>query len=1040
MYESASFEVKQGPATKSGLSLAKERGLFAARAMTLASVAVLAACSGGASNGDAAGVTGAASAKAATSSSLLPVTIVGTAGTTVTMTFSAPAGNWAKRVSLQVNNRNAQVQLNNGAWIDLSDSAVSVDATSGSLSTVSFAASNGIGGANMLRMRLKKGDSSATGFQARTIGMLDANNKQLIDTSTFAEAPTAITAATPLPMPLHLIGTAGSTLSASFTAAAGNWAKRLSLQVSSRTASVQLNNGSWVDLGSSAISVDATASGLTTVSLPVGNAVAGANVVRFKLKSDSTATPGFQVSSLKLVDASGKQLIDSTALSTAPTTSTTSTASTVAGATTTTPATATSPVTVIPVAAPTAATPVASGAASSTVTLPLEIMGDTGTVVTANVYVPAGSSAAKLYMQVNNLSYDNKASIQINGGAWINLTNASVSVQGAGKAYGGIGGGFDTIKLTVPITGAVTGNNKIAFRFNGTDGVSSGFRVLAFNLQDSSSNNLIPASSFVQDDPTKWTLPSNAATSADIAAGEQLWKTATLAEAPGKQNLQAHCMDCHSYNGYDLHRFNYSNYSIISRAKFHGLSATQGAQIAGYIRNLTAQYGVPGNKCRPWNPPYQPGAGLDSGDVKNWTCGAGLDAVVENDLDTLKTLFPEGSDRSKISTTGNVNAREIPIGLQLPDWNHWMPRVHPIDAWGSYFQNSNLLKAYNGTGGGNETYNMTAKLASGGASYVTNPNSSFQTDLYYWGVDYGERFQPSTMGTPYQYTIKQQENIYGTVLWQLSKLWELTQLNNLETLCPELYANLGAPAAKIEKRSWCGQWRFAFDVSPHIQKFPEANSMFGSAVGHYTKANQWYQVSLLLNPGSGIHSDHLPLDWQYAYGLIDDLSNASGRLEPARNLLYILKGAQAMDNGIGPNKVDHGWTVRDSSPLDVWKSGQNGIWKGTDVATEKRVVNAFVQNWLDTTTSFNISSWQRMGAANDNGDSSCGWSMRELCWSDYAPGQLRGNSPTLENFPNWTFKQIPEMRAEGIDGNQLNRFAQWMNTAYPKGNYLSLVK
>src|SRR6266700_3585134 len=49
-----------------------------------------------------------------------------------------------------------------------------------------------------------------------------------------------------------------------------------------------------------------------------------------------------------------------------------------------------------------------------------------------------------------------------------------------------------------------------------------------------------------------------------------------------------------------------ANGSIISRSRFHGLSTLEGEQIASYIRSLPVSH--PG---RPWNPPYQPGPGLD---------------------------------------------------------------------------------------------------------------------------------------------------------------------------------------------------------------------------------------------------------------------------------------------------------------------------------------------------------------------------------------------------------------------------------------------
>ena len=671
--------------------------------------------------------------------------------------------------------------------------------------------------------------------------------------------------------------------------------------------------------------------------------------------------------------------------------------------------------------------------------MPLEVMSPAGTsVVSATVSAPSGSGAKTLSMEVNNLSYDGKASIQVNGGNWIDLKNSTVTVQGNAKLYGGIGGGYDTITLTVPITGGKNGDNVVNFRFNGTDGLSSGYRVLAFNLLDATGQKLVADSVFVQDDPTKWKAPL--ANASDISAGEQLWRTATLVDSPinASKQLQAHCMDCHSSTGSDLFKFNYSNNSIIVRSQYHGLSQTQGQQIASYIRSLNTRYPAPGPKCRPWNPPYQPGPGLDSAPVSDWTCGAGLEAVSENDLDTLNAAFPGGVTKAALSTKGQINLREIPVAFQLPDWNHWVPRVHPKDAWGSYFTNSNLNKLYAGEGSGDGSYNMRDQLTKGGVAYAQGKQGDIFNDLYYWGVEYGEKFSPPNMGTKDAYTIPQQENIYGTVQWQLMKAWELAQDFSLEENCPTAWVNK-ANASKPEKRGWCGYWRFVFDVSPHIQGFPVDQSMFGSPAAQYVKSNQWYYLQILLNPGSGAHLVHLPVDWQYAYGLMTDLSNASGRKEPIRNLLYVLKGAQEMDNGIGVNDVDRGWTIRDSSPLDVWNGGQNGVWKGTSVTTERAVVNAFLSNWMDKTSSYDLSTWQRMGQPNAiPDDTNCGWSMRSLCAIDYVHGT--DSDGTTENFPTWTWNQIPQMQAEGIDGSQLNRLSTWLNAAYPRGNYLSLIK
>jgi len=672
---------------------------------------------------------------------------------------------------------------------------------------------------------------------------------------------------------------------------------------------------------------------------------------------------------------------------------------------------------------------------STAVVLPLEVMGAAGSVVTVQVNAALGVNATQLYMQVNNLSYDNKASVQINDGAWVALTNASVTVQGTGATYGGIGGGFDTIKLTVPITGAVNGTNTIRFRFNETDGVSSGYRVLDFNLQDSSGTSLVDSSTYAQDDPTTWVAPENDA--ADIAAGKTLWQSATLSSSPVTPTamLQAHCMDCHTANGSDLQRFNYSNYSIVERSQFHGLSQTQGLQIASYIRSLTATLGVPGTNCRPWNPPYQPGPGLDAGDVKNWTCGAGIGAVSDSDADTFKTLFPQNINAQAIAPAGHLNAREIPISLQLPDWNHWVPRIHPKDAWGSYFTNSLLNKEYNGEGTGAATYNLRSHLTTGGTAYAQGTKGAFAGELYYWGVALGEQFAPSDWGTWGAQTVEQQQKVYSTYQWQLVKAWELAQDFNLETNCPVNWKNAGG--RKVEARTWCGMWRFAFDVSPHALNFPPSNSMFGSQVKYYTKANQWYYMQLLLNPGNGGHNVHLPMDWQYAYGVMNVLGYYSGRQEPARNLVFVVKGAQEMDNGVGVTNVNQGWTTRDTSPNDVWQGGQNGIWKGTALQVERDIVTAYMSNWVDVSTSFDLSTWQRLGVNPAPGETACGMSIRSLCNTGWVPQPNNGNDM---DFPTVSARDIPLMRAEGINGTQLNRFAAWMNSAYPAGSFASMEK
>ncbi len=160
--------------------------------------------------------------------------------------------------------------------------------------------------------------------------------------------------------------------------------------------------------------------------------------------------------------------------------------------------------------------------------------------------------------------------------------------------------------------------------------------------------------------------------------------------------------------------FNFSNKSIITRSRFHGLTTQEGEQIASYIRTLR----VP-NPGRPWNPPYQPGPGSDKKPISEWAAGAGLPWVLDNDARALPFLLD--AHRQQLGSTvdvfessadfrglvgqihsdvfrpdGNLNPREIPIALELPHWSQWLPRIHPKDAWGSAFVRSGFAAMYEG--------------------------------------------------------------------------------------------------------------------------------------------------------------------------------------------------------------------------------------------------------------------------------------------------------------------------------------------------------
>jgi hypothetical protein len=162
-----------------------------------------------------------------------------------------------------------------------------------------------------------------------------------------------------------------------------------------------------------------------------------------------------------------------------------------------------------------------TASAAGTWTLPIEVIGQDYYVTRRQITNPgAVRTNLRLYMRVNNSRcsippYDTKMSVQVNGGAstandgnWIAVTNASITqldenrywgmgtddrlkrwnYQSGPVPNGSIGGAMDTIELTVPVPDnlVTVSTNTLGFRTYCRDGKTSGYRILAVNLQDTS--------------------------------------------------------------------------------------------------------------------------------------------------------------------------------------------------------------------------------------------------------------------------------------------------------------------------------------------------------------------------------------------------------------------------------------------------------------------------------------------------------------------------------------------------------------------------
>lgn len=612
--------------------------------------------------------------------------------------------------------------------------------------------------------------------------------------------------------------------------------------------------------------------------------------------------------------------------------------------------------------------------ATDRIVLPIEVLGADGTTVIRSVALQAGpaESVRSLWLRIHGLRYADQASIQINTSAWMPLNNNTVTIAEPGRTYGGIGGGFSTLVVTLPLPNGTVGggDNTIRFRFNRTDGVVSSYRVLAWNFLDVEGRKVLPPDTFVEDAPDSWTPPLPDA--ASIQAGRELWQTASLAASslPNSPRIQAHCADCHAQDGRDLKYFNFSNASIVARARFHGLSTLQSEQIASYIRSLPLPH--PG---RPWNPPYQPGPGLDEQPVSSWAAGAGLEWVLDRDTDALPYLVRQhGGGMNPVSSNpagnapnlhelakqitpemfrpdGNLSAREIPIALQLPDWNQWLPRVHPKDAWGPAFTESAFAASYDGE----TTPESKGKIGKKPplrtlltAAQTTDHDIRPVVAAFAQWSESRRAFLGRVGKAEGAWSPELSNKVYSTQLWQLVKTWEMTQEFGLEGRGRDL---VGSTA---DSRTWCnivpGE---AAPAAAHIPNGPAG--VGGSALTNEYLTAGWYELQIVLNSGNHQHRDRGPVDWVYVIGGFLDIHAQTHQPEPARLLVAVIKSLQSTDPRRGPDDLKQGWRPDDNiDPRIMISPVWAPVFESLPVEVHQALTASVLAAWMDKNLQYPI--------------------------------------------------------------------------------------
>jgi hypothetical protein len=716
----------------------------------------------------------------------------------------------------------------------------------------------------------------------------------------------------------------------------------------------------------------------------------------------------------------------------------------------------------------------------SAIELPVEVLGPEGTVASRSFEIDAdaASQAKALWLLVNNLSYQNKASVRVNDGAWIDLNHDTVQMPEPERARGGmVHGGYSTVRLSLPVSGFRAGDNRLSFRFNRSDAVSMGFRVVRFQLLDASGAALLPAGRFAEVDPASWTPPFDDAES--IAEGEALWRTAPLwshylppgrtgnwyaATIPERQPIRAVCADCHAQDGRDLEIFAYSNESIAQRAIFHGLSEEEGKKIASYIRSLSAKHSTVGRYGRPWNPPYQPGTAVAKRPVHEWAAGAGLDAVLERDRDMLPAMFPKGVNADTVAAYFDSDAMEdhttLPLAIQLPDWKHWLPLIHPKDAYAKdgYYDDPEV--EYNPGRGYAEVRRFfeekpvsersTSEILSAISRHWRHYRrflSQGSANEEHWRTRDGSA---TTRGLVAGSSVPHME-MAATSLGRLLavKHFELMNEFGLQGLARERFDARDQPL----ERQWLGRDYQVFELPAHFTGCYDDDDRCQHFQGQPMETGRfetsaWYHLQLVLNGGQGQMLHNSPVDNNYHPEFILLSNRSSGILEPLRyyssiNAMYQTRtwtGATSPNDGAGFRiRIQGPWYFLakegDARRQHLYDFAPGFYPKQLDEVTPgltKWTLDALMLQFVrEVERPANaLAGWERFdvgGDSSNNLDPVAKASVVDVTTS--GPETLGNGGPLWADHTYWAIGLAAEL---GVECGVLERAITWASKAWPK--------
>lgn len=621
-----------------------------------------------------------------------------------------------------------------------------------------------------------------------------------------------------------------------------------------------------------------------------------------------------------------------------------------------------------------------------------------------------------LYVKVNNLNeaeamkYRVKKSSQDAWGDWqVSVPDFSQFTKDA--QFGGLNGGFGTTEFTTPIAGIESNQSyEMQFQYVYVAGrESSGYRILDLGLW--TANNKLETNQILssRNDITgaDWAGPyaSDPNRESYASDGGKLWRGETEAQLIDLNGvlIQATCADCHASTGWDLKYFNYSDNSIIARSNFHGLSRVEGEKIAQYIRDLSAERSING---RPWQPPFQPGPNADS-DSYEWAAGQGLENVLESDQEMISELFgvddpSEDKIREVINGfSGNTNTRTQKLSVQFPDWNMWLPKIHPKDLVGTLAIGNGSYSPFTNKQAFTQTH--WESISDAYDVFRTNARKSLNNEISFPYYNDNELFRelgafaaaftnllretgPLNNTHPGSPNWADSGNQFGKwegeretlkqslAAWYSLKLFEVIHEFELHNIDLE-----GIPSSDQETFQWPSREWSVFQNAAHIISEDRGSSYFAldenddkAITRSIYLSSIWYQMQMTLTPGHRKGSSVTPNDFAYNHMHIHRLGERTGYFEPARFTQNYIKSVEQRNNGLAPNSTGNrkGWNMREASPWRLYASaaGNTQLFDDLGESMKFKIRDVLMGEISNILNGFKEADWDRVSIEESRGD------------------------------------------------------------------------